>query len=360
MPQTPIQKKSPETMAHKNESYCLKCSLLLGFLLFFQSLYSQFDFSGIDELLQRNQKALGKDIVALVWKNGKLVYQKALGDFTPKTTAPVASCSKWLTAALVMIFVDEGKVSLDDPVGKYLPIFEKYMKGYVTIRHCLSHTTGIESEAIGIKSILQRTRFSSLEEEVNAFVSKREIISNPGTEFFYSNIGHNIAGRVLEVITKKSFDRVAQDKLFRPLGMRTTSFYNENGAVNPSGGARSTANDYMNFLVMLLNKGMFNGKRILSEQAITEMETQQFANVPVKYTPTIAEGYGYGLGEWIQEKDEQGKVITVSSPGLFGCWPLIDLRKNYACILFVKTLLGEQKKDIYLQLKDEIDSVIRE
>jgi CubicO group peptidase (beta-lactamase class C family) len=359
MPQTSIQKKRSETMAYQIKSNCLKCSLLLGFLLNFQFVFGQFDFSGIDGILQKNQKALGGDLVALVWKDDKIVYQKSLGEFTSKTPAPIASCSKWLTAALIMIFVDEGKLSLDEPLGKYLPIFEKYMKGYITLRHCLTHTTGIESDAIGVRSIVQRTRYSSLEEEVNAFASKREIIANPGKEFFYNNIGLNIAGRVLEVITKKSFDRVAQEKLFRPLSMRSTSFHNEGRAVNPSGGATSTANDYMNFLIMLLNKGMFNGKRILSEKAITEMETQQIVDVTIKFTPKIAEGYGYGLGEWIQEKDEQGKVEVVSSPGLFGTWPFIDLKRNYACILFVKSLLAEQKKDTYLQLKDEIDAVIR-
>jgi CubicO group peptidase (beta-lactamase class C family) len=140
--------------------------------------------------------------------------------------------------------------------------------------------------------------------------------------------------------------------------MRATTFYSQGGAVNPSGGAVSTANDYMNFLTMILSKGMFNGKRILSEEAIAEMETQQFANVPVRFTPKVAEGYGYGLGEWIQEKDESGKVMVVSSPGLFGSWPFVDLKKNYAFVLFVKSLLGEQKKEIYLQLKDELDSVI--
>jgi CubicO group peptidase (beta-lactamase class C family) len=296
--------------------------------------------------------------VALAWKDGKIIYQKTLGEFTPKTPAPIASCSKWLTAALVMIFVDEGKISLDDPIGKYIPIFEKYMKGYITIRNCLSHTTGIESDAPGLKSIIQRNKFESLEEEVNAFASKREIVANPGKEFAYNNIGLNIAGRILEIVTKKSFDRLAQEKLFRPLGMRATTFYSQGGAVNPSGGAVSTANDYMNFLTMILSKGMFNGKRILSEEAIAEMETQQFANVPVRFTPKVAEGYGYGLGEWIQEKDESGKVMVVSSPGLFGSWPFVDLKKNYAFVLFVKSLLGEQKKEIYLQLKDELDSVI--
>ena len=92
---------------------------------------------------------MGENAVTLVYKNGKIIYQKSMGDFDARTQAPVASCSKWLTAALVMTFVDEGKLSLDDYVSKYIPEFTSYGKGYITIRQCLSHTTGIHSKGLG-------------------------------------------------------------------------------------------------------------------------------------------------------------------------------------------------------------------
>ncbi|THU35898.1 beta-lactamase family protein [Niastella caeni] len=345
-------------MSLKNRSICLSCSLLFVFLLFFQSSFSQSDFTQVDALLQRNQKLLGNDVVALVYKDGKIIHAKELGEFNAKTQAPIASSSKWLTAALVMMFVDEGKIKLDDPVSKYLPIFDKYMKSYVTIRMCLAHTTGIESEKGSLSKIMQRGKYMSLEEEVNALAAK-EISNNAGTEFHYGAIGLNIAGRVLEVVSKKTFDRIIQDKLLRPLKMKGTSFVNDNGyAPNPSGGARSTANDYINFLSMILNKGMFEGKRILSEKAIEEMQTPQFVTLPVKFTPKVAEGFHYGLGEWIQEEDAQGKSKVVSSPGLFGTWPYIDKCRNYAAIIFVKSLLGEQKKELMMQVKGAIDDAV--
>ena len=78
-----------------------------------------------------------------------MVYKKELGEFNIKTQAPIASSSKWLTAALVMIFVDEGKISLDDHVVKYIPEFGKYFKNYITIRQCLCHMTGIADEESG-------------------------------------------------------------------------------------------------------------------------------------------------------------------------------------------------------------------
>ena len=229
-------------MSLKFNRICLYCSLFSAFLLFFQFSYAQTDFSNVDALLKQNQKLLGNGVVAMIYKDGKVIYQKELGeDFKAKTQAPIASCSKWLTAALVMIFVDEGKIKLDDPVSKYIPLFDKYMKSYVTIRQCLSHTTGIENEKGGLMKILQRKKYASLEEEVNAYAAK-EISNNAGTEFHYGTIGINVAGRVLEVVSKKSFDRLIQDKLLRPLKMRATSFVDEGGnAPNPSGGARCSA-----------------------------------------------------------------------------------------------------------------------
>jgi len=353
-----IQAKIHAFMSLKTSPFCLCCSLLTVFLLIFQSSFSQTDFSQLDALLQKNQKLLGNDVVALVYKDGKIIHSKELGEFNAKTAAPIASCSKWLTAALVMMFVDEGKLKLDDPVSKYLPIFDKYMKSYVTIRQCLAHTTGIENEKGSLLKLLQRSKYATLEEEVNAYAAK-EISNNAGTEFHYGGIGPNIAGRVLEVISKKPFERLIIEKLFRPLKMRATTFVNDNGnGPNPAGGARSTANDYMNFLSMILNKGVFEGKQILSAKAIEEMQTPQFTNLPVKFTPKVAEGLHYGLGEWIQEEDASGKSTVVSSPGLLGTWPYVDKCRNYAAILFVKTLLGEQKKEIMTQFKGAVDEVV--
>jgi CubicO group peptidase (beta-lactamase class C family) len=344
-------------MAYKVSANCLKFSLLIAFLLFLQPAFSQYDFSEVDQLLNANQKMMGGHIVTLVYKDGKMVYKKEIGeDFTQKTQAPIASCSKWLTAALVMTFVDKGELSLDDPVSKYLPVFTSYSKGYITIRNCLSHTTGIQADLPGLKAFLQRRKYHTLEDEVNAFASKREIEHNPGEAFYYSGIGLNIAGRVLEVISKKTFDRLIQERILRPLKMRNTTFYLDyDKAVNPSGGGYSSAADYMNFLAMILNKGLFEGKRILSEEAIREMQKMQTGRAVIKYVPQVAEGFDYGLGEWILAKDSKGDATVVSSPGLFGTFPYVDICRGYACIFFVKTLLNEQKKDFYLTLKEVID-----
>jgi len=344
-------------MSRKVRDFCLKISILIGFLQFLQPAWAQYDFSNVDKFLTTNQKALGSSLVVMVYKDGKVVYKKEMGDFDAKTQAPIASCSKWLTAALVMTFVDEGKLKLDDRIDKFIPFFDNYMKGYITIRNCLSHTTGVEADKPGLVGFLGRKKYETLEEEVNSFASKRQIISNPGKDFAYSMVGMNTAGRAVEIVSKKTFNKMMLDRVLKPCGMRATNFDADN-APNPSGGALSTATDYLNFLVMILNKGMINNKRVLSEKAIEEMETDQMKGLPVRYTPKIAEGYDYGLGEWIQEKDDAGKSTVVSSPGLFGTWPYVDRKNNYAAIIFVKSLISQEKKDLYLELKKNIDQVL--
>src|SRR5688572_18994079 len=199
-------------MSLKIRFYCLKFSIFIVSLLIFQTaksqkkappLISKYDFTGLDRILDEKQSVIGKDYVVLVWKkDDTLVYRKEAGEYKTKTQAPIASCSKWLTAALVMQFVDEGKISLDDPVIKYLPVFEKYMKKYITIRHCLAHMTGIEDDDKFLKRMLQRKKFESLDEEIETFAA-REIRANAGTDFWYGNIGLDIAARVVEIVSKR-------------------------------------------------------------------------------------------------------------------------------------------------------------
>lgn len=352
----------------------MKVISLSLFLLILQPAFSQYNWSELDKKLDENQQLLGNNVVCLLWKGDSLIYKKEMGGFNSKTQAPIASCSKWFTAALVMQFVDEGKLSLDDKISKYLPIFENYFKGYITVRQCLCHMTGIADDKNFLRRIMERRKFSSLEEEVNNFASSHEIRANPGTDFWYGNIGLNIAGRILEVISKKKFEILAKQKLFTPLGMTKTTFADMNGAPNPSGGAQSTADDYMKFLVMLMNRGKCNGQQILSENAINEMMAVQDTPDQIRYAPKAAEGYTYALGSWVVEDKpapvrkimqapniptlpESNKRIAASlaCPGLFGTWPMVDFCRGYAYIVFVKNLLGDERAEVHKEMKKLID-----
>jgi CubicO group peptidase (beta-lactamase class C family) len=308
----------------------------------------------MDAFLTSNQKLLGTDVIAMAYKDGKVVYKKELekeiGDFNSRVQVPAGVASQWLVAATVMAYVDEGKISLDDKVSKYLPIFAKYMKTYITIRNCLSFTTGIHADPPGPLKLLEKSKYPDLETEVDAFASKRDIETNPGTQVFFSQIGPDIAARVLEVVTKKTFDRCVSDKILRPCKMRGTSFTNDNGLVtNAADGAITTASDYINFLGMLLNKGSFEGKQVLSEKSITEMETIQFPVVPVKYMPKEASGLKLGLGCWI----ENGSTVT--SLNLTGFYPYVDRNLHYAALLIPRKT-DDPKKELYVQFKQKMDA----
>jgi CubicO group peptidase (beta-lactamase class C family) len=330
----------------------MKSVLLFLFSAFFLSTATAQNFAEVEQIMLNNQKQLGDDQALIIYKDGKVLYQKMLGDFRPNIQAPIGESSQWLTAALVMIMVQEGKISLDDNVGKYLPIFPKWMKGYITIRHCLSHTTGIETDKQGASKLFQRKSFSSLEEEVNYYAEKRAIANNPGNWFQYDQIGPSIAGRVLEVVTKKKFDRLVQEKLFRPLNMRITSFSNYTSAISPFDGAKSSAVEYTNFLSMLLNKGMFNGKQILTEASIAEMMKLQTGAALNKYTPPFMNGFSFGLGTWRETND--GKVVNCVSQKSPFVW--IDYCRGYSCILLTKKERDGLKRELYDQLKAAVDA----
>ena len=346
-------------MSSSKKISCLYSSLLLLTLLIFQSSIAQYNFTQLDEVLMARQKQFGNKVITVIYKDGKTIYKKEIGeDFKADAAEPIGASSKWLTAALVLTYVDEGKLSLDDPVSQYLPIFTKYSKNYITIRHCLSELTGIEPTQKKLEK-LTRGRSENLEEEVNSYASKKEILNNPGKDFNFGNMGYNIAGRVLEVINKKkTFSRLMTERIVKPLGMKKTSFMTDKGAESPATGGVSTANDYLKFVAMLLEGGQLNGKRILSAASVDLLLNLQTEGAAIKFVPQPVQGFGYTFGGWVQETDKNGKGMVVSSPGLFGTWPYIDKCRKYAAVIFTRQQ-AEQRKETYLPIIDEINEQIK-
>jgi CubicO group peptidase (beta-lactamase class C family) len=209
-----------------------------------------------------------------------------------------------------------------------------------------------------LKDITSRKKYASLEEAVND-LPKKEIQSNPGTEFRFSNYGFEIAGRIVEIVSKKKFEMLIKQKLFNPLSMRQTNFNTLDGsAPSPSVGAVSSANDYMQFLKMLLNGGVLNGNRVLSENAVKELRSMQTKEEQIKYSPKAAEGMPYALGSWVVETKD-GEASSLTTTGVFGSIATVDWCRGYVHLLLVKTLQSEQKKDAYLQMKEAIDDRLR-
>lgn len=332
----------------------LKYLLIASFALFTSyNSNAQLQSKEIDSKFEQYKKALGNDAVAMVYKDGKVVYKKKLSDnFDEKTQTPIGGSSRWLTTALVLQVIDEGKLTLDSKIADYLPIYATYGKKYITIRHCLSDLTGIENK----KNIEDAGKFESLELLVNDY-AKKEIRANAGTDFWYGGIGINIAARVVEIVTKKNFEQMIMQKIIRSLGMKSTTFSPDNNrCVNPAGGAMSTANDYLNFLVMILNNGQFNGKQILSVAAIEELKKIQVPTNMIVSSPKGSANFEFGLGGCIMEKTIEEKATTIGCPNFWGIWPIVDLCRGYASIIFPKDYLVDAKKDIYTAFKETIDA----
>lgn len=334
----------------------MRTPLLLLSLLFSTLLFAQSRFQDLDDYLESQKDKLGKDFIVTIWKkNDTVVYRKQTNaQFRGNAQAPIGAASQWLTAALVMMFVDEGKITLDDPVVNYVPEFGKYFKNYITLRHCLSHTTGIETDFLKFSKLFDKSKYESLEQEVNSLAAKN-IANNPGKDFFYGNIGLNIAGRVLEVVGKRRFDQLMTQKLFRALAMRRTSFSNlMGGAVNPSIGAKSSGDDYVNFLVMLLNNGKFRGQQVLSEESVDELFKISTAEANIKYAPEVGRGLAYASGAWVLEDDGQGKATSLVCPGLFGTWAMVDRKRGFAYFFLPKDLVENDAVTLHQEILEMV------
>ena len=335
---------------------CTITVIFIGLLSMTLTSFGQTDFMPLTHQFNNHKSELGTHFACLLNKDGKILFRKGADDFDIQDATSIGSFSQWITTALVMTLVDQEKISLDDKVSMYLPIFETYGKKYITIRQCLSHQTGIEFTK-SVSKLFEKTKYESLEDEVNAFASKHEILYNPGTAFTYNNIGIDIAARVAEVVTKKSFEVLVTEKILKPISMKNTSF-SAKDKVNPSFSAVSTAFDMNNFLLMLLNKGVFNGKRVLSEKAIADMETMQMDNSYMKNAPAPMSGFSYGLGEWILSKDIDGKSAVIGCSNMFGSWMFFDRCRGYSFVLLSKTPQGESKKLMYDDLKKAIEEIV--
>jgi CubicO group peptidase (beta-lactamase class C family) len=248
----------------------------------------------------------------------------------------IASQSKPITAAALMILVDEGKVNVDDPVDKYLPEFkEQWVRAEqdqdhvlltrprhaITIRNVLTHTSGlpfkspIEEPTLDLLPLAARVRTYAM----------LPLDFEPDTKYQYSNAGINTAGRIIEVVSGMSFEEFLTKRLLEPLGMKDTTFWPDAGQLArlaksykptadgkgleetivtqlkypldsrdrqpmPAGGLFSTALDLSYFYRMIAAEGVFEGRRMLSEQAVHAMTSKQTGNLDTAY------GFGFSTG----------------------------------------------------------------
>ncbi|MBE9664630.1 serine hydrolase domain-containing protein [Mucilaginibacter myungsuensis] len=332
------------------------------------------NFSKVDAWLDKNAAEMGGRLMLVIAQDGKIVHQYSVHEmdarqkmaakliarranrgagteeYTLSTRQPIASCSKWLSAALTMTFVDEGKLKLTDTVGKFIPALSKSGKGKITISQCLSHMTGVDAPSL--KESLEEKRNNTSMDDAMDDIAKMPMEGEPGKVFHYSNVGLQIAGAVIEKITGKTFQELFAERITKPLQMKGTDWGSAKVAL-PAGGALSTPQDYSNFLTMILNKGTFNGKRILNEASVAQMQVNRVTpDVKVAYSPAEAGGLGYGFGEWMMGGG------TVSSPGLFGSFPWVNNDKNYSGFLMAFYINSKGRGERYRELKQLVDEAL--
>lgn len=257
----------------------------------------------------------------------------------------IASMTKPITATAIMMLEEEGKLSADDPVWKYIPELgglktKDGMSATVTLRHLLTHTSGM-GEATAAEARAART----LAELIPAFVNK-PLGFAPGSKWQYCQSGINTLGRIVEVVSGMELEAFLRARLFGPLRMKDTTFYlsaeqmgryvtpvaSKDGKLTETavsllfgespmfkghypaanGGLFSTAADYAQFARMILNGGTLNGRKYLTAQSVTKMTTIQTGALATGFTP----GNGWGLG-WCVVREPQG-VTAMLSPGTFG------------------------------------------
>lgn len=279
-------------------------------------------------------------------KNNRVIYKKAFGNYSVDQVVPIASSSKWISASVIMSVVEEGKLSLDDPISKYLPNFTD-KKGKITLRQLLSHTSGLPGNHRCLASDSM-----TLAECVDQ-ISRVNLQSDPGTEFRYGGVSFQVAGRIAEVASRKSWNTLFEEKIKNPLNMTNTS-YGQTQNPRIAGGASSTVQDYVNLLQMHLNNGVFNGKQVLSAATVEEMQRDQTGDAPIVFTPQ-PDNRRYGLGEWRDRVTANGKAVQLSSQGAFGFSPWIDRERNLVGVFSVKDRL----RNVAPLVKD-MQQVIRE
>lgn len=258
----------------------------------------------------------------------------------------IASMSKPVTGASIMMLQDEGKLSLDDPITKHLPAMkdlklEDGTPAVITIRQLLSHTSGMAE-------LKQEEAYTSVNlSEAASRYAKVKVQFTPGSKWQYSQTSINTAGRIVEVVSGLSFDEFVRQRICQPLQMNDTAFYlseqqakrlaksyrkNEQSTLDvaeirllsgfaatdrnrmpaANGGLFSTADDYAKFCRMLLNDGELDGKRLLSAESVKTMRTIVTGDLVTGFTP----GNGWGIGCCVV-REPQGVTESLAA-GSFG------------------------------------------
>lgn len=287
--------------------------------------------------------------VVLIGKNESIIYKKAFGkrslkpfeeDMSVETIFDIASITKPIaTATSIMILLEKGKISLIDDVKKYIPGFTAYIdekgkESHAKIYHLLTHTSGLPGYADTV-AIVSKYGIPATAGTIE-FIAGLEKRGKPGEKFLYSCLGYILLAEIVYKVSDVKLDKFAETEIFNQLKMRNT-FYSvpENlipicapteyrrgemirgivhdplawiqGGISGNAGLFSTADDIAIFSQMMLNKGEYNGLRILSPRTVETMTTV--------YPPAKSSGRGLG---WDVDSDYMGQRGEIFTKNCYG------------------------------------------
>ena len=276
----------------------------------------------------------------------------------------IASMTKPVTAVSVLMMQDAGKLSIDDPVSKYIPEFAGLAAGKITLRHMLTHTSGMG------EATPEETRDARKLADLVPVYARKPVAFEPGSQWRYCQTGINMLARVVEIVSAQPFPEFVAARLFRPLGMKDTGFYlserqmprlvtparrdgdklvdaevallqgksptDTNRYPAANGGLFSTGPDYARFARMLLRGGESGGRRYLSPAAFALMTHNQTGSLKAGFIP----GHSWGLGVGVVEKPEGQTAMlhpgAFGHGGAYGTQAWIDPKGGVALILMVQ------------------------
>jgi CubicO group peptidase (beta-lactamase class C family) len=380
-----------------------------------------FSAAGLDRVGDyiRNEIATGKipGAILLIQQHGKPVYFEKFGVRDVATQLPMTadtifrlySMSKPITSVAAMMLVDDGKLSLDDPVSKYIPAFADVKVGVkkpdetgklvlrlepldrpITIEDLLRHTSGLTYGLYGdsaVRKLYAEADLFNGDLDNAAFaerIARLPLAEQPGTLWDY---GHStdVLGRVIEVVSGKSLFEFEKERLLDPLGMKNTAFYVADEAKRPliaepvpndrfvspvagirdpmgprrweSGGAGmvGTIGDYARFAQMLLNGGTFDGRRYLKPETIALMTSDHIGpktKIARDYFYFPGASSGFGLGFAVRTAPYPGMSWPLGEyrwDGIAGTFFFVDPRDDMFVIFMVQT--PSERGRIQLELK---------
>ncbi|GAB4156902.1 MAG: hypothetical protein Tsb0033_08100 [Winogradskyella sp.] len=294
-----------------------------------QNLTQQFD----DIVAQYYNDNNAPGATVLVAKNGKPIYRKAVGksnleldvDMIPENVFMLASITKQFTAVAILMLEEQGKLSLDDPITKFIPDYPTQGKT-ITVHHLLNHTSGIKSYT-SIGDLRQVARQDKTLDELIDYFKNEPMDFNPGEAYSYNNSGYVLLGKIIEVVSAENYADYIHNHIFQPLGMNASQYGSNSKLIkNRAMPYEETDNGYVNasYLSMSLPHAagaltstiddMLKWQNALTSNTLIKASTLQKAINGSILNNGEHIDYGYGLSE-LTFKGSKGYT---HSGGIFG------------------------------------------